>query len=411
MRVRPLALRILVTATILFLLVASATWRWALHAPDRVTAARVSVVNRAEASTTSRQGLSNTIDAMVGELAKTPTNSATAVRLAEALLRQARVLNHAGLPLQAETVLDRVLQANPSDYLARRMRANVYLAQHRFHEALAEARRCRALRADDPVIDGLIGDASLELGDYAAAFSAFDRMMLSRPDATTYARVSYAHELQGDLAGAIALMEMAGSATSAHDPEAQAWHAAQLGHLHLISGDVARAKHELLRADHLFPGYPLAATGLARANMAEGRPAEALARLAKILEEAPTAADIALSGDAYAALGRPDEANRAYRLAEAMWTSDTPEPAQLARFLATRGWRLDDAVRIGEEAFAVRQDIYTADALAWAYFKQGRLHDAKQLMHRALSTGSRDPELLAHAKAIQASGKMAGADR
>jgi hypothetical protein len=87
-----------------------------------------------------------------------------------------------------------------------------------------------------------------------------------------------------------------------------------------------------------------------------------------------------------------------------MWTSDTPEPAQLARFLATRGWRLDDAVRLAEEAFAIQQDIYTADALAWAYFKRGRAGDAQAAqaaMTRALSTGSRDPELRAHAAEIK----------
>ncbi|MEP6871873.1 MAG: tetratricopeptide repeat protein [Anaerolineaceae bacterium] len=339
---------------------------------------------------------------MSAVLAKAPANSAAAVRLADALLRQSRVLNHAGLPVMAEAVLNRVLHANPSDYMARRMRATVYLSQHRFRDALTEAKRCRALRADDPVLDGLIGDASLELGDYSAAFSAFDRMVLIRPDATTYARVSYAHELQGDLAGAIDIMTMAESATSAHDPEAQAWHAAQLGHLHLAAGDTALARREYLRSENLFPGYPLAGSGLARVDMAQARPADAIARLTKSLETAPSAADFALAGDAYAQLGQADSAERSYKLAEAMWTSDTPEPAQLARFLATRGRRLDDAVRLAEEAFAVRQDIFTADALSWAYFKQGRLDDASVAMTKALSTGSRDPELLSHAAAIKA---------
>ncbi len=363
------------------------------------------------ASTTSREGLAGTVEAMTAQLKNNPENSAAAVRLADALLRQARVLNHAGLPLLAEGVLNRVLHANPSDYMARRMRATVYLAQHRFREALAEAKRCRALRADDPVIDGLIGDASLELGDYPAAFSAFDRMMLSRPDATTYARVSYAHELQGDLSGAIDIMTMAESATSAHDPEAQAWHAAQLGHLHLTAGDPTSARREYLRAETIFPGYPLAGSGLARVDMAVSKPADALARLTKSLETSPSAADFALAGDAYAQLGQPDQAHRSYKLAEAMWASDTPEPAQLARFLATRGWRLNDAVRLAEEAFAIRQDIYTADALAWAYFKEGRLDDARTALKTALSTGSRDPELLSHAAQINAAPNRVERDR
>jgi tetratricopeptide (TPR) repeat protein len=400
MRLRPRAFRNVTLAATLLLLVASVALRLARAESSRVPAMPESSIVPAGAVTTSREGLSDTVVSLTAVLLKDPANSAAAVRLADALLRQARVLNHAGLPQVAETVLNRVLQANPSDYLARRMRATVYLAQHRFVEALSEAKRCRALRSNDPVIDGLIGDASLELGDYPSAFAAFDRMVLTRPDAAAYARVSYAHELRGDVEGAIAFMTMAESATSAHDPEAQAWHASQLGHLHLTAGDVESAGHAYSRAEHLFPGYPLAASGLARVDMAADRPNEALARLTKILETSPAAADFALAGDANARMGRADAANRAYKLAEAMWRSDTPEPAQLARFLATRGWSLDEAVALAEETFAARQDIYTADALAWAYFKRGRLDEAKAAMARALSTGSRDPELLAHARAI-----------
>jgi tetratricopeptide (TPR) repeat protein len=166
-----------------------------------------------------------------------------------------------------------------------------------------------------------------------------------------------------------------------------------------------------MRAENLFPGHPLVGSGLAQVDMSAGRPGDALARLTKTLETAPAAADFALAGDAYAQLGRAHEAERSYKLAEAMWASDTPEPAQLARFLATRGWRLADAVRLGEEAFATRQDIYTADALAWAYFKQGRLEEAHTAMTRALSTGSRDPELRRHADEISAARKRASRDR
>jgi tetratricopeptide (TPR) repeat protein len=343
MRNRPRAVRIS-GLTVLLLIVVTAAWRLAQAEPSRLPAARTVVdagraVKRANAaaSTTSREGLAETITWASAELSQSPANSDAAVHLAGALLRQARVLNHAGLPLRAEAALDRVLEVNPLDYKARRMRATVYLAQHRFREALHEAQRCRVIRRDDSSIDGIIGDASLELGDYDTAFSAFDRMMAAKPDATAYARVSYARELQGDLAGAITLMTMAESATSAHDAEAQAWHAAQLGHLHFAGGDLASARREYLRADALFPGYPLTDSGLARIDLALAAPAAAVARLEKRLQLSPSAPDFVLAGDAYIQLGRKDDAERSYKLAEAMWTSDTPEPAALERFLATRG--------------------------------------------------------------------------
>jgi hypothetical protein len=57
-------------------------------------------------------------------------------------------------------------------------------------------------------------------------------------------------------------------------------------------------------------------------------------------------------------------------------------------------------VKIAEQAAAVRHDIFTDDALAWAYFKAGRLADARRAIARALRTGSTDRDLRAHAAAI-----------
>ena len=117
------------------------------------------------------------------------------------------------------------------------------------------------------------------------------------------------------------------------------------------------------------------------------------------LKDAPRADDFALAGDVMRALGRAGEADRHYRQAEAAWRSDTPEPARLARFLADRG-RADEAIRLAEAAMTARRDIFTADALAWAYFRAGRLEDARNAMREARRTGTRNREILRHAKAI-----------
>lgn len=265
--------------------------------------------------TTSRDDLSATVAAMTARLAESPTDSAAAVRLADTWLRQARVLNRSSLHVQAEAVLDRVIAGQPDDYLARRMRATVYLAQHRFQDAILEAGRCRALRAHDPVIDGIVGDALLELGDLPAAIEAFDRMLAQRPDAVSYARASYARELQGDVQGALALMKMADEATSAHDVESQAWHAAQLGNLHVTAGNHQDALREFTRAHTLFPDHPFAVIGLARVDLLQGRPDEALRRLQPRLDAAPSADDFQLAGDALLKLGRADDARRHHALA------------------------------------------------------------------------------------------------
>jgi tetratricopeptide (TPR) repeat protein len=111
---------------------------------------------------------------------------------------------------------------------------------------------------------------------------------------------------------------------------------------------------------------------------------------------------MALAGDQLAALGRAEEAEAQYRLAEAAWQADVPEPARLAAFLAERGRRSDEAIRLAERAAAERSDIFTADALAWAYFQAGRIDEARTVMTRALRTGSRDRTIRRHAEAIEA---------
>jgi tetratricopeptide (TPR) repeat protein len=349
---------------------------------------------------TSRQDLERTIATMRQTIAAAPGNAQAAVMLADALLRQTRVTGNTGLASEAERVLRAVLEHDSERYDARRMLAATYLSQHRFADALREAERCRSQRSDDSWVWGVMGDAHIERGEYNAAFDAFDRMAALKPTAAAYARVSYARELQGDLPGALSTMRMAAEATSAHDPEALAWHHAQLGQLHLAMDQLGDARREFLAADHAFPGHPFAQAGLARVAQAGGDLRTALDIVMTMLEASPTPADLAYSGDLMAALGLAEAAERQYRLAEAAWRSDAPEPSQLARFLAEHGRRLEEAIAIGEQARIDRNDIFTADALAWAYFQTGQIKKAQTLIDLALRTGTRDRTIRAHAAEI-----------
>ena len=364
---------------------------------------------RVEGST-SRETLDSTIVGLRARIAAAPTDAAAAVTLADALLRQTRVSGNAGLAQEAERALLAVLQHDPERYDARRMLAATYLSEHRFADALREAERCRTMRSNDEWVHGVIGDAHIERGEYETAFDAFDRMAALKPTAAAYARIAYARELQGDLEGSLHAMQMATESTSPHDPESLAWHHAQLGHLHLEMGQLGSARREFLHAAHVFPGHPFATAGLARVAAAEGDFRLALDTVMTIVSTAPTPADLAFAGDMLAALGDKDAAEQKYRLAEAAWRTDAPEPSRLARFLAEHGRHLDEAIAIGERARVDRNDIFTADALAWAYFQTGRLDRANTAMALALRTGSRDRVIRFHAAAIaRASGQMSKA--
>ncbi len=381
-------------------MLAAAYWLSPAHRRDAQTESR-GVESK---GSTSREDLDSTIASMNARLVTSPGDGRSAVTLADALLRQARVTGNAGLAVRAEAALKAVLDHTPDHYESRRMLAAVYLSQHRFREAITAAERCQQTRPNDAWTFGVVGDAHLELGDYPEAFAAFDRMAALRPDSASYARASYARELQGDLDGALHLMTMAAEATAPQDPESLAWHYAQIGHLYLEMNRVDEARRAFEHANFIFPDHPFASDGLARVEDAEGRTSSALALIMKRLAKSPSPADAAFAGELLERLGRTDEAERQYQLAEAGWRVDAPEPAKLARFLADHHRHLDAAVHMAEQASADRHDIFTEDALAWAYFRDGRVSDARKAIARALRTGSRDREIHRHADAILAAG-------
>jgi hypothetical protein len=67
-----------------------------------------------------------------------------------------------------------------------------------------------------------------------------------------------------------------------------------------------------------------------------------------------------------------------------------------------------EALKIAEIVAAVRHDIFTEDALAWTYFKLGRLDQAVAASASALRTGTRDEQLLLRAAQIRAASRAAG---
>jgi tetratricopeptide (TPR) repeat protein len=354
----------------------------------------------AGAPVTTRDGLARRIAEMNSRLSARPDDVGAAVLLADALIRQTRVTGNAGLTVQAERVLMTALRDDPANYDALRMQGTLYLSQHRFVDAAVVAEQCRALRPDDPVNYGVVGDAHLELGDYEEAFNAFDRMMQLRPGAASYARVAYARELQGDLSGALESMRLAAEASEGGDLEAIAWYHSQVGELYLKLDKPIDALREFSTASSAFPGHPFAVVGYAKALEMTGQREQSRALLEDLVRKSPTPDVHARLGDLLAAEGRAQEARRQYALAEAAWRSDAPEPKNLARFLAEHGEKLDEAVTIAEAAAKIRHDIFTQDALAWAYFKAGRVADAKRTIRLALRTGTRDRDILRHAEAI-----------
>ncbi|MGE3840724.1 MAG: tetratricopeptide repeat protein [Vicinamibacterales bacterium] len=376
-----------------------ARWRGA-QAPPRPDP--VELLGSLGAPVSSSEGLAERVQQLEQRLKVNAEDTGARIALAEVLLRQARVTGNAALTARAKDHLDNALRVDPGDYDASRMLGVVLLSLHRFDEAIAAGQRARSLRPDDPWNYGVIGDGQLELGRYDEAFASFQRMMDLRPSAASYARASYALELQGRLDEALDSMQKAVNATSPRDAEGLAWAIVHVGDLLAKQGRLPEAETHYQLAHRVFPDHPFATIARARVAAARGETVRAIELARTVLDRSPSMAIAAFVGDLYAKEGHAADAERYYRTAEAIAGESKSTDEPFAGFLAERGRRLDDAVRLAEQVAMTRQDIKSLDALAWALFKVGRIADAQIASEKALRTGTRERKIVLHAATIAA---------
>src|SRR5205814_2882893 len=124
--------------------------------------------------------------------------------------------------------LHRALASAPHDLIATSGLGSLALSRHRFREALVLGRRAHAISPTTARNYGVIGDALVELGRYPAAFKTFDAMANMQPGLSSYARISHARQLLGDVPGAFGAMKLAVAAVDGQG-EAAAWTHVQLG--------------------------------------------------------------------------------------------------------------------------------------------------------------------------------------
>ena len=328
------------------------------------------------------------------------------VDLAAAFMRKARETGDPGYYGRAAAALDRAVAIAPGHYGALRARAWVLLGKHEFAAALRAARTARAIEPHDWWNYGNLADACVELGRYDDAVRATTRMMALRPGLPVYTRVAALRALMNDRHGAFEALELALATADPRDPEERAWILTYLGHEHWALGELSPARARYEEALRTFPDYHLALPGLARVRAAQGDTVGAIHLYEQALALAPMPAIAGALGDLYAATGDPQRAEATYdfamymgRVAEATGTTYGRE---LALFLADHDRRLPDALRLARQEAGRRGDIYTDDALAWAYYKNGRLADAMRTVHRALRLGTEEALLHYHAGMIAA---------
>jgi tetratricopeptide (TPR) repeat protein len=305
---------------------------------------------------------------------------------------------------KSEGILRRALAFEPRDLLATSSLGSLALSRHRFRQALVLGRRARATSPTTARNYGVIGDALVELGRYPAAFRAFDRMAAMRPGLASYARVSHARELLGDVPGAIDAMQLAVDA-SAGQGEPEAWTRVQLGKLYWSIGKLRPAAAEYQSALRAFPGYPYALDALSRVEAARGHVRRAIALEQEAVDVNPLPQYVAQLGDLYRSEGRLRLARRQYaliRVIERLLVSNgVKTDLETALFDVDHGIRLEHALALARRARADRPSIDGDDVLAWALARAGRCEEARSYSQRALRLGTLDALKLYHRGMIE----------
>jgi tetratricopeptide (TPR) repeat protein len=294
---------------------------------------------------------------------------------------------------KSEGVLRRALRYAPDDLVATGGLGTLALSRHRFRDALALGRRVVALSPSTARGYGVLGDALVELGRYRQAFAAFDRMASLKPSLSSYARVSYARELLGDVSGAAKAMRLAIDA-AAGQPEALAWSHTQLGKLFWTQGRIGEAEREYRTALAVRPGYVYAFDGLAQVEAARGRLRRAVAYERRAVETIPLPQFVAALGDLQHLAGNETAARRQYALIGAIQrllrANGVRTDLETALFDADHAVRLPQALLLARAARTERPSIDGDDVLAWALARNGYCTEALHYSKRALRLGTRD---------------------
>ncbi len=327
------------------------------------------------------------------------------VNLGDALMQKVRETADTSYYGYAERVYDKALNLNPKNDAAMTGVAWVLSGQHQFSKSIEWANKAIALNEQNNLAYGLLGDANLEMGDYAAAYEHYQKMMDLKPDISSYSRSAHLLHVTGQTFRAAWLMRQAVDAGEAF-AENTAWCRAQLALIYFSDGNLPAAHEVLEDALDKLPDnrHALAAMGKVKAALKD-YPA-AIASYEKAIAITPEQESLVALGDLYELSGDKAEAEKQYALVEELHrkghaASDTTHDFPMAQFYVDHDRNLVEALRLAEERKTTK-NVFEADILAWCYYKNGDLESAKKTIQRALSQKTPEAKFLYHAGMIYA---------
>ncbi len=282
-------------------------------------------------------------------------------------------------------------------------------SSHEFGKARDHARQLAAIDPARSYPDEMLGDALLELGEYGQAQRAYKEMqrLSGGVDENGESRTARLALLRGDNSGALRHFSNAlAFQLKIFEPSREliAWYYWQLGETDFAVGDYRAAEAAYRNALVTFPGYYRALASLGRVRAARGDFAEAIEQYRGAIRVLPDPLFVAALGDLYQLSGRQNDAQAQYGLVELIGhlsvLTGVLYNRNIALFHADHDIDVQRAYVSAEREYAVRHDIYGADAVAWTALKVGKIREAQVAMRAALRLGTQDARLFYHAGLI-----------
>jgi tetratricopeptide (TPR) repeat protein len=335
-------------------------------------------------------------------LASDPHDISIRDRLAAAYIQKTRETSDFGYVDRASKIVDQILSER-RDYEALRLRNLIELNRHNFSKVAEYATDMTKGAPLDPQNWGTLGDALMEMGRYDEARDAFQQMLTLRRSLFSLNRMAYYRFVTGDTDGAVAMMTEAVEAGAPY-PENKAWCLVELGNMYFKTGRWSDAERAFRQAIDLFPASHTAFAALGSVQAAQGRSAQAIESYSKAQSITPMPQYAAALHDLFLMYGRRAEAQRQSDMidlvAQLEAASNFKANRTLALIFANQDRKLTEALDLAQTDLAVRKDIYTYDAYAWALFKNKRYQDAQSASQEALKIGTPEALFYYHAGMI-----------
>lgn len=335
---------------------------------------------------------------------KMPEIASNYNKLASAILKKVRETGDYSLNRTADEALLKALAIEPTNFEAKLLQTHILLSDHKFAEALEKAQMLAKERPTEMVVYAAQTDALIELGKYDEAVKTAQTMVDLRPSSVSYARVAHLRYFFGDIDGALEARKLAVQTADPQDAEAIAWNHVELGNVYFNSGKFENSLREYESALTNFPNYYLALAGKAKVLAAKGDFENAINFYKQAQDRVPLPETVIALGDLFEKVGKTDDAQKQYDLVELIEQKlNNTDQRRLALLWADHDIRLDEALSIAQREHEMRQDIYTADILAWCLFKKGQFQDAKKAITEAMRLKTKDARIFYHAGMIEKS--------